>query len=122
MRDQITTHHVRLLLPPPLMSSSSSWLFPLTFPFPLVDFLIYLLLSLVPTDAKTPWASLLGNKLSAGKCLQIKKHTPEKKQKPHTTRKDVGVDAKHRRLADKELSQWFSNFIVHENHLEGFVK
>lgn len=57
-------------LPPPLMFPSSSWLFPLTFPFPLVVLLINLLLSPVPIDANTPWASLLGNKLSAGKCLQ----------------------------------------------------
>ena len=49
---------------------------PLDFSLPPFVFLIYLLLSPVPTDAKTPWASLLGNKLSAGECLQTKKHTP----------------------------------------------
>jgi len=57
-----------------------------------------------------------------GNVFKLKNTHQKKKTKPHTTRKDVGVDAKHRRLADKELSQWFSNFIVHENHLEGFVK
>lgn len=56
---------------------SSPWLFP----SPLLTSLSIFCCHLVPTDAKTPWASLLGNKLSAGKCLQIKKHTPEKKNK-----------------------------------------
>ena len=68
--DRITPHHVCLPLPPPLMFSLSNWLFPLPFPFLLVVLIIYLLLSSVPIYAKTAWASLLGNTLSVGKCLQ----------------------------------------------------
>lgn len=69
-RDRITPHHVCLLLPPPLMFSLPNWLFPLPFPFLLIVLIIYLLWSSVPIEAKTAWASLLGNMLSVGKCLQ----------------------------------------------------